>query len=88
MVYFCKSVECFSNCQGQKMYFEIVFCIWMTSFVIHICTLKQHTMSTCSQNKHPQRHLVEDENAVSNWEKLMEPSVDLAVFENMIEVST
>ncbi len=36
-----------SNCQGHNYVFHIVFCIWMTSSGIHICTLKQHSMSTC-----------------------------------------
>ncbi len=30
----------------------ILFCIWMTCSSIHNCTLNQHCMSTCRQNKH------------------------------------
>ncbi len=47
MVYFCKSTACVS----QTIVFQIVFYIWMTSTGIHICTLKQHSMSTCVWNK-------------------------------------
>ncbi len=43
-------------------------CIWMAICSIHICTMKQHSMSTCRQNKHTQRHLVEAENAILNCE--------------------
>ncbi len=50
----------------KKIVFRIVFCIWMTSSGLHICSLKQHSMSTCRQNKH--RYLVEAENAISNCE--------------------
>ncbi len=58
---------CLSSCQRQKIVFCIVFCIWMTSSDIHICALKQYNMSTCSQNKPTQRHLVEAENAILHW---------------------
>ncbi len=46
--------------KAKKIVFCIVFC---TSSIIHICTLKQHSMFTCRQNKHTQRHIVEAENA-------------------------
>ncbi len=36
----------------KQIVFCIVFCIWMTGSSIHICKLKQHSMSTCRQNKH------------------------------------
>ncbi len=52
------------------VYCCIVFCIWMTSSSINIYTLKHHSMSTCRENKHTQRHLVEAENAFSNCENL------------------
>ncbi len=62
---------CLSNCQGQPNC--ISYCIWMTSSSIHICTLKQHSMFTCRQNKHTQRHIVEGENAISNCENFKCP---------------
>ncbi len=68
MVYICKSAEYVSNCQGQKIVFRIVFCIWITSSSIHISTLKQHSMSACRQNKDTHRYLVKAENAISNCE--------------------
>ncbi len=56
MVYFfCKSAMCFpQTAKAKTVVFHIVFFIWMTSSGIHICTLKQHSMSTCRQNKHTQ----------------------------------
>ncbi len=48
--------------------FHIVFGILMTSSGIYICTLTQHSMSTCRQNKHTQRHLVEAANAIPNFD--------------------
>ncbi len=57
---------------------ENVFCILITSSSIHICTLKQNSMSTCRQNKHTQRHLVEDEHAISNCEDSMIMTMFLA----------
>ncbi len=66
MVYVCKSAECFSQTvNAPQNAFCIVFGILMTSSGIYICTLKQHGMSTCRQNKHTQRHLVEAENTIS-----------------------
>ncbi len=66
------TITSISYCGIYHIYFYIVFCIWMTSSGIqkntHICTLKQNSMSTCRQNKHTQRHIVEAENAISNWE--------------------
>ncbi len=57
---------CLSNCQGQKncttyciLYLNDYSRPWALS--IHVCTLKQHSMSTCRQNKHKQRHFVEAE---------------------------
>ncbi len=52
MVYFCKFVEYFSQTAKAKMIvFHILFCIWMTSSGIHICTMKQLqwwlTTATC-----------------------------------------
>ncbi len=38
---------------------------------IYICTLKQHSMSTCKQEKGTQRHLVKAEKAISNYENCM-----------------
>ncbi len=62
-----------SECVTQSIYakqivFCIVFCIWMISSNIYIFTWKQHSMSTCRQNKHTQRHLVEAEDAISKCE--------------------
>ncbi len=52
----------------KMVLFHVVFCTWMTSSSIYIYALKQHSMSTCKQNKHMQRHLVQPENAISNCE--------------------
>ncbi len=41
----------------SKIVFYILFCIWMTIF-------SYSSMSTCRQNKHTQRHLVEAKNGV------------------------
>ncbi len=64
---------CISNYEGQKSVFCIVFCIWMTSSSIHICTLKQHSMSTCRQNN----HRVEVENAISNCETFKKANISI-----------
>ncbi len=56
MVYFSKSEAYISQ---TEIVIRIVFCICMTSYSIHICKLTQHSMSTCRQNKHRWRNLVE-----------------------------
>ncbi len=72
MVYFSKSAECvFQTAKPRENVFHILFCIWMIKSGIYIWILKQHSMSTCRQNKHTQRQLVESENAVSNCEKYL-----------------
>ncbi len=67
MVYFCKfALGIFQTAKAKTIVFHFVFCIWMISFCLDICTLKQHSMSSSMQNKHKERHLVETENAISN----------------------
>ncbi len=66
MVYFWNPAECVSQtAKTTNIVFRTVFCILTTSSGIHICTLKQYSMSTCMQNKYTQLHLVEAENAIS-----------------------
>ncbi len=67
--YFCKYAKCISQITMVKiLVFCIVFYILITSSGVHICTLKQQSMSTCRRNKHTQRHLVKTGNAILNHE--------------------
>ncbi len=75
MIYLSKSAERVSQIDKAKyIVFHIAFCILMTSSSIYICTLKLHSLSTCMHNKHTQRHLVEAENAISNYENYSLPN--------------
>ncbi len=65
MVYFCKSAECVSHtAKAETIVFRILF-FYLNGQIRHTYWhIEQHSMSTCRQNKHTQRHLVEAENAI------------------------
>ncbi len=86
MVYFYKFATCVSQTiKATKNVFRIIFCIWMASFCVHVCTFKLHSMSTCRQHKHTYtcRHLVEAGNAIPNCENMTTPYAPIC---GMIEV--